>query len=99
MTIAEETEDTVFVHQRSNVNKNFLEALRQLKFNSPAIGIGSAEGWHERYHWTDTDQAAAERDLNELRATLDVPARHEYRQFLRCISCSSIKRCLDLAHE
>jgi hypothetical protein len=96
MTIQGDAEDTVFVRQRSSVKADYFEALRQLRFDSPAIGIHSAEGWHEAFRWTNQNQKAAEDGLTRLRAILDLPAIDNCSQFLRCIGCSTIKRCLDL---
>jgi hypothetical protein len=93
MTILKES-DTISVHQRSKVSANYLEALRQLKFGSAAIGIQSAEGWHELYRWTDKDQDAAVHDLTELRKILDRGAEYGYCQSVRCIDCNAMKRCL-----
>jgi len=96
MTMVQDLEDTILVRQRSVIANDYCEALRKLKFDSPAIGIQSAEGWHERYRWTNTDQEAAERDLTKLRAVLDSPENHEYGRFFRCMSCISIERCTEL---
>ncbi|TCN32797.1 YD repeat-containing protein [Kribbella orskensis] len=38
---------------------DYLEALQQYRFDTPAVGIRSAEGWHERYDWDDNKQRAA----------------------------------------
>lgn len=38
---------------------NFREALESYGFGSTAIGILSAEGWHERYAWTDEKHQSA----------------------------------------
>jgi hypothetical protein len=45
---------------------NYRDALREYGFNGPAIGILSAEGWHERYAWTDEKQDSAVRALEGL---------------------------------
>jgi len=95
MTISKES-DTISVHQRSKVSANYLEALQQLKFDSAAIGIQSAEGWHELYRWTDKDQNAAVHELTKLRTRLDVRAEHDDCRFLQCVDCNAIKRCLRL---
>jgi hypothetical protein len=41
-------------------------ALRRYGFGTPAIGVESAEGWHERYFWTDEDQVMAVARLEDL---------------------------------
>jgi hypothetical protein len=51
---------------------SYCGALKAYGFNGPAIGILSAEGWHERYAWTNEKQEAAVRALEELTAA---PAR------------------------
>ncbi|WP_406053159.1 hypothetical protein [Kribbella sp. NBC_00889] len=38
---------------------DYLKALQQYHFNTPAVGIRSAEGWHERYTWDDDKQRKA----------------------------------------
>ncbi|MCD5341581.1 hypothetical protein LR392_04980 [Arthrobacter sp. AK04] len=38
---------------------NYRDALREYGFTGPAIGILSAEGWHERYAWTNEKQDSA----------------------------------------
>ena len=42
---------------------NHRDALESYGFKTPAIGILSAEGWHERYGWTNEKQEAAVRAL------------------------------------
>jgi len=41
------------------VIRDYLDALREYQFDSAAVGIRSAEGWHERYAWDDETQKAA----------------------------------------
>ncbi len=38
---------------------DYREALRKRLFETTAVGIRSAEGWHERYDWDDAKQSAA----------------------------------------
>jgi hypothetical protein len=49
---------------------NFLEAIARLGFDTPAVGIRSAEAWHRRYAWTDERQRDAMWTLERLRQTL-----------------------------
>lgn len=49
--------------------KNFVDALEDYGFKSTAIGILSAEGWHERYAWTDEKHETAVRVLHSSRTT------------------------------
>lgn len=44
---------------------DYLESMKELKFNTPAVGVRSAEGWHERYFWNDKLQ---ERAVARIRA-------------------------------
>jgi hypothetical protein len=48
------TEDTV-----EPVIADYREAVRKYRFDTAAVGIRSAEGWHERYDWDDAKQLAA----------------------------------------
>jgi hypothetical protein len=52
---------------------NFWDALESYQFDTAAIGVRSAEGWHERYSWTDEHQedavAALQPRANEVWAT------------------------------
>jgi hypothetical protein len=98
MTIPDETEfHPTVVYHRSAKPDTYEEGLRQHKFCSPAIGIQAAEGWHERYHWTDPDQQNAKGKLDDLRAILDPREGQDYREFLRCINCNVARRCINLA--
>jgi len=63
--------------------KTYDEALKQYAFDKAAIGIKSAEGWHERYAWHDKHQAAAINALNELAKQPD------RTQALRCVNLTS----------
>ncbi|HJQ42215.1 MAG TPA: hypothetical protein VJ831_03955 [Jatrophihabitantaceae bacterium] len=45
---------------------DFLAKVTEQGFDSAAVGIVSAEGWHERYAWNDTLQAAAVARLHKL---------------------------------
>jgi hypothetical protein len=45
--------------------RDYREALRVHGFETAAVGIKSAEGWHERYTWDDERQEAALESLNE----------------------------------
>jgi hypothetical protein len=44
--------------------ENFACAIKEYGFDSPSIGIRSAEGWHEIYDWCDTRQYDAIRALS-----------------------------------
>ncbi|WP_104164770.1 hypothetical protein [Arthrobacter sp. SX1312] len=44
----------------------FVAALDKYEFTRSAIGILSAEGWHERYEWTDDKQDAVVKALEDL---------------------------------
>ncbi len=46
-------------------------ALDAYDFGSPAVGIRSAEAWHERYAWDDDAQYEAIRALQELAPRID----------------------------
>ena len=37
----------------------FRELTEALRLDRPAVGVNSAEGWHERYGWDDDEQRAA----------------------------------------
>jgi hypothetical protein len=50
--------------------RDFNVVTRKAKFNTAAVGIGTAEGWHSRYSWTDKAQIQAVSDL-ERRNWLD----------------------------
>ncbi len=39
--------------------KSFSECVEELGFDTPAIGVYSAEGWHERYRWSNVRQNKA----------------------------------------
>lgn len=51
---------------RIQLPDDFHEAVRQFGFDQPAVGIQSAEGWHEVYGWTNEHQRDAEQDLTTL---------------------------------
>jgi hypothetical protein len=42
-----------------DIPSGFWAALDKYEFDSPAIGIRSAEAWHQHYHWTDGKQRDA----------------------------------------
>lgn len=62
------------VHKRSKIPQTYDAALEELKFMEPAVGIQSAEGWHEMYTWTDEQQQQAKKDLDALGEILTRPA-------------------------
>src|SRR4029450_4827928 len=78
--------------QRSEVLENYCDAMKKLKFDSPAIALQSAEGWHDKYSWTDAKQEAAVCELDQLRVRQDLLWRREYCSSLR-IGCSMVERC------
>ena len=41
------------------VHTDYLAALAEFRFDTPAVSIRSAEGWHERYAWDDELEQAA----------------------------------------
>jgi hypothetical protein len=45
---------------------DFADAVRKYRFDSAAIGIKSAEGWHEHYLWTDSIEAESKNKLTNL---------------------------------
>jgi hypothetical protein len=45
--------------------KSFIECVQELGFDTPAIGVYSAEGWHERYRWTNSRQTDALKFLGQ----------------------------------
>jgi hypothetical protein len=53
----------------SDAPTNLHVALKRYRFDTPAIGVESAEGWHERYFWTDDAQVEAVARLKELGLT------------------------------
>jgi hypothetical protein len=64
--------------------RDYRLALRRFGFETAAVGIKSAEGWHERYAWDDERQAAAV-------ASLAGPARW--------VSCAEItSTCAERRH-
>jgi len=78
--------------QRSEVLENYCDALKKLKFDSPAIAIQSAEGWHDKYSWTDDKQKAALCNLDKLRVGQELPWRRAYCSNLQT-GCNMVKRC------
>jgi hypothetical protein len=78
--------------QRSEVLENYCDAMKKLKFDSPAIALQSAEGWHDKYSWTDAKQEAAVCELDKLRVRQDLLWRRAYCSSLR-IGCSMVERC------
>lgn len=38
---------------------SFVELTDEFKFDEPAVGVYSAEGWHERYSWSNSAQKTA----------------------------------------
>ena len=40
-------------------DRDFNVVTKEAKFNTAAVGIGTAEGWHSRYSWTDDAQIQA----------------------------------------
>lgn len=50
--------------------EEYHEALRHYQFDTAAVGIRSAEGWHERYSWDDDKQLAA---IAALQSSTTVP--------------------------
>jgi hypothetical protein len=47
--------------------RNFLEAMQLGHFDTPAVGVASAEGWHRVYAWDDEKQRQAVNHLEEMR--------------------------------
>lgn len=45
---------------------DFLEALQVLQFDTAAVGVESAEGWHDRYTWSDATQKRATAALRDI---------------------------------
>jgi hypothetical protein len=74
MTIQRGRSGGTAVHRRSEVPKDYDKALKILGFTAPAVGIQSAEGWHEIYNWSDRHQDQAERELDALGQILTGPA-------------------------
>ena len=50
---------------------SFDDAREALGFDTPAVGVRSAEGWHERYEWTDARLQKAIKSLLDLRNDTD----------------------------
>lgn len=48
---------------RRELTTNFNAAIQEFGFDTAAVGIQSAEGWHERYSWTDAAQLHAVKAL------------------------------------
>jgi hypothetical protein len=48
---------------RRKLTTDFNEAIKKFGFDTAAVGIESAEGWHERYSWTDAAQLHAVKAL------------------------------------
>lgn len=51
--------------QLQEAPRGFVQGLNRFGFDSPAVGIRSAEAWHERYNWSDAKQVAAVTGLME----------------------------------
>jgi hypothetical protein len=92
MTVRKSTNGGTAVHRRAVVFDDYDTALQKLKFDAPAVGIRSAEGWHETYDWTNIDQVAAERDLRNLRNPLTEPDG-VYHCALRRTRCATDSFC------
>jgi hypothetical protein len=89
----EPTKESAIGRRRGDVlERDYWNALRRLKFNSPAIGIQSAEGWHHKYSWTDPKQQAAVKDLDKLRIKQDVQSRKATCTYLDP-GTNATKRC------
>jgi hypothetical protein len=88
----ESKKGSAVARQRSEVLENYCDAMKKLKFDSPAIALQSAEGWHDKYSWTDAKQEAAVCELDQLRVRQDLLWRREYCSSLR-IGCSMVERC------
>jgi hypothetical protein len=57
----DQTRDT-----RRELVTNFRTGIKRFHFDTAAVGIQSAEGWHERYTWTDKVQWRAVEELDAL---------------------------------
>jgi hypothetical protein len=57
----DQTSDT-----RRELVTNFMTGTKRFHFDTAAVGIESAEGWHERYTWTDKAQWRAVEELDAL---------------------------------
>ena len=57
------------------VAADYRVALREYGFETAAVAIRSAEGWHERYDWDDVKQRSAVDALqpSTLRVNGDIP--------------------------
>nr|WP_306631339.1 hypothetical protein [Arthrobacter ulcerisalmonis] len=53
------TSDDAWEEEEEEEPDNFRDALEMYGFTSTAIGILSAEGWHERYAWTNEKHISA----------------------------------------
>jgi hypothetical protein len=51
----------------SHLPRLFWSAVAQYDFHSPAVGIESAEAWHEYYRWTNEKQRKAIESLTSPR--------------------------------
>jgi hypothetical protein len=58
--------DMTIARPRRQPATNFNQALKDYGFESPAVAIRSAEGWHESYGWTDELQDRVTRQLGAL---------------------------------
>jgi hypothetical protein len=69
-------------------HNDFRVALRKTGFDTPAVGVKSSEGWHERYAWDDDRQ-------NDALAALD--RLHPRHGVIRCVdfrtSCALSAGC------
>jgi len=78
------------VSRRSDVPDNFSEAIRALGFDSPAIGIQSAESWHRAYTWNDGRQKKAVEALSGHSGpgSPEAPALGDRHRLWTCASSS-----------
>ena len=67
-TVPRARRDTTVPNRRSARPLNYLEGVNRHRFHTPAIGISSAEGWHEQYTWTDKRQRTSINDLAMIMA-------------------------------
>jgi hypothetical protein len=69
---------------------NFSEALKSYRFDTAAVGVRSAEGWHERYVWTDEHQQAAVAALRPNDGWAVQPTAEEAGLKQRLLSCNEL---------
>lgn len=58
--------------------KGYLDVVRHCKFNTPAVGVASAEGWYGTYEWDDEKQSGAVEAL-----------QNGLREPCRCQTCTA----------